>query len=80
MVEQLKKDAHLLCERIRQLTLELDNNIESFSNELPKENIKIEIKEKENKKIFKSAPIAGRKGTKWDPTIINWKDSLRRTW
>ena len=39
MDELLKKDAHLLCERIRQLTLELDNNIESFSNELPKENI-----------------------------------------
>tara|TARA_B100000287_G_scaffold153768_1_gene145232 strand:- start:237 stop:479 length:243 start_codon:yes stop_codon:yes gene_type:complete len=80
MDEQLKKDAHLLCERIRELTLELDKNIESISNELPKENIKIEIKEKENKKIFKSAPIAGRKGTKWDPTIINWKDSLRRPW
>ena len=80
MDEQLKKDAHLLCERIRQLTLELDKNIESISNELPKENIKIEIKEKENKKIFKSAPIAGRKGTKLDPTIINWKDSLRRPW
>ena len=80
MDEQLKKDAHLLCERIRELTLELDKNIESISNELPKENIKIEINEKENKKIFKSAPIAGRKGTKWDPTIINWKDSLRRPW
>ena len=80
MDEQLKKDAHLLCERIRELTLELDKNIESISNELPKENIKIEIKEKENKKIFKSAPIAGRKGTKWDSTIINWKDSLRRPW
>ena len=80
MDEQLKKDAHLLCERIRQLTLELDKNIESISNELPKENIKIEIKEKENKKIFKSAPIAGRKGTKWDPTIINSKNSLRRPW
>ena len=80
MDEQLKKDAHLLCERIRELTLELDKNIESISNELPKENIKIEIKEKENKKIYKSAPIAGRKGTKWDPTIINWKDSLRRPW
>ena len=53
MDEQLKKDAHLLCERIRELTLELDKNIESISNELPKENIKIEIKEKENKKIFK---------------------------
>ena len=33
MDEQLKRDAHLLCEKIRQLTLELDNNIESFSTE-----------------------------------------------
>ena len=31
-------------------------------------------------KIFKPAPIAGRRGTKWDPTIINWKNSLRRPW
>ena len=80
MDEQLKKDAHLLCEKIRQLTLELDNNIESFSTEHPKQNIKIEIKEKENKKIFKPAPVAGRTGTRWDPTIINWKNSLRRPW
>ena len=31
-------------------------------------------------KKFKPAPIAGRRGTKWDPTIINWKNSLRRPW
>ena len=29
MDEQLKRDAHLLCEKIRQLTLELDKNIEN---------------------------------------------------
>jgi len=84
MDEQLKKDAHLLCEKIRQLTLELDKNIKSFSEELPKENIKIEIKEKEKekekpKKIFKRLP-AGRIGTKWDNTIIDWKSSLRSPW
>ena len=80
MDEQLKKDAHLLCEKIRKLTRELDISLQNIPNDTKKQNIKIEIKEKENKKILKPAPVAGRKGTKWDPTIISWKDSLRRPW
>ena len=59
MDEQLKRDAHLLYEKIRQLTLELDKNIENISNEIPKENIKIEIKEKENKNADMEVPARG---------------------
>ena len=61
MDEQLKKDAHLLCEKIRKLTRELDNSLQNIPI---KAKYKIEIKEKENKKILKPAPVAGRKGTK----------------
>ena len=82
MNEQLKKDAQLLCERIRELTKELDNKIENIDKSVSTKNIKIEIKEKKktkpNKNVIK--PPAGRKGTKWDNTIIDWKSSLRSPW
>ena len=82
MNEQLKKDAQLLCERIRELTKELDNKIENVDKSVSTQNVKIEINElgetKPNKNVLK--PPAGRKGTKWDNTIIHWKSSLRRPW
>ena len=39
-------------------------------------NIKLNITEK---KCF-NRPPAGKKVTKWDNTIIDWKSSLRRPW
>tara|TARA_B100002019_G_C21070421_1_gene498706 strand:- start:543 stop:773 length:231 start_codon:yes stop_codon:yes gene_type:complete len=76
MNEQQKKHTKEICEKIRQLTQQLDENIEKIEIKNQGENVKIEIKEKK----FKSTPVAGRRGTKWDPTIINWKNSLRRPW
>ena len=78
MNEEQKKHTKEICEKIRQLTQQLDESIEKIEIKNQGENVKIEIKEKEKK--FKPAPIAGRRGTKWDPTIINWKNSLRRPW
>ena len=86
MDSQLKKDAHILCERIRELTNQLDNQIEkdstssetNFLSQKPvhMKNIKLNITEK---KCF-GRPPAGKKVTKWDNTIIDWKSSLRRPW
>ena len=76
MNEQQKKHTKEICEKIRKLTEQLDESIEKIEIKNPGENVKIEIKEKK----IKPAPIAGRRGTKWDPTIINWKNSLRRPW
>ena len=78
MNEQLKKDALILCERIRELTKEVDKKIENIDKSISPQNIKIKVEEKPKKFIGK-AP-AGRKGTKWDNTIIDWKSSLRRPW
>ena len=46
MDEQLKKDAHLLCEKIRELTLELDKKIENISNDTKKAKYKNRNKRK----------------------------------
>jgi len=85
MDEQLKNEAQLLCQKIRELSKKLDKKLEKITTINPNfssENIKIEIKEKEkskpNKNVIKQA--AGRKGTKWDNTIIHWKSSLRSPW
>lgn len=86
MDSQLKKEAHILCERIRELTNQLDKEIEkvsispqtNFLSQKPvhMKNIKLNITEK---KYF-NRPPAGKKVTKWDNTIIDWKSSLRRPW
>ena len=86
MDSQLKKDAHILCERIRELTNQLDKQIEkdstssqtNFLSQKPvhMKNIKLNITEK---KCF-DRPPAGKKVNKWDNTIIHWKSSLRRPW
>ena len=82
MNEQLKKDALILCERIRELTKEVDKKIENIDKSISPQNIKIKVEEKKkakpNKNVIK--PPAGRKGTKWDNTIIDWKSSLRSPW
>ena len=78
MNEQLKKDALILCERIRELTKEVDKKIENIDKSTSPQNIKIKVEEKPKKIIVK--PPAGRKGTKWDNTIIDWKSSLRSPW
>tara|TARA_B100000073_G_scaffold322528_1_gene303894 strand:+ start:415 stop:681 length:267 start_codon:yes stop_codon:yes gene_type:complete len=75
----MEEEAHRLCERIRELTKDLDTKIEKIKETNPNfstENIKIEIKEK---KYF-NRPPAGKKVPKWDNTIIDWKSSLRRPW
>ena len=75
----MEEEAHRLCERIRELTKDLDTKIEKIKETNPNfssENIKIEIKEK--KVLIR--PPAGKKVTKWDNTIIDWKSSLRRPW
>ena len=81
MNSQFKEDAHILCERIRELTNQLDKKIDTestintpfLSQNQVMENIKLNIKEK---KIF-DRPPAGKKVTRWDNTIIDWKSSLR---
>jgi hypothetical protein len=78
MNEQLKKDALILCERIRELTKQVDKKIENIDKSTSPQNIKIKVEEKPKKNIVK--PAAGRKGTKWDNTIIDWKSSLRSPW
>jgi hypothetical protein len=78
MNEQLKKDALILCERIRELTKQVDKKIENIDKATSPQNIKIKVEEKPKKIIVK--PPAGRKGTKWDNTIIGWKSSLRSPW
>lgn len=78
MNEQQKKYANEICEKIRHLTKQLDKSFEKIEITNEGKNIKIEIKEKE--KIFDTSQVAGRKGSKWDPTIINWKNSLRSPW
>jgi hypothetical protein len=82
MNEQLKKDALILCERIRELTKQVDKKIENIDKSTSPENIKIKVEEKEKpkQKKFIVKPPAGRKGTKWDNTIIDWKSSLRSPW
>ena len=75
----MEEEAHRLCERIRELTKDLDTKIEKIKETNPNfssENIKIEIKEK--KVLIR--PPAGKASTKWDNTIIDWKSSLRRPW
>jgi len=80
-MEQDKAEAHELCEKIRELSKKLDMKIEKIKvtdTNFSSENIKIEIKEiKEN---FLIKPPAGRVGTRWDNTIIDWKGTLRRPW
>jgi hypothetical protein len=78
MNEQLKKDALILCERIRELTKQVDNKIENIDNS--PQNIKIKVDDNEISKKNVIKPAAGRKGTKWDNTIIHWKTSLRSPW
>jgi len=77
MNKELKINAHKLCEEIKKLTHELDNNIKSIeeTNFLFK-NVKInqlQVKIEEQK----NRPPAGKKSVKLDNTIINWKHSLR---
>ena len=78
MNEQLKKDALILCERIRELTKQVDKKIENIDKSTSPQNIKIKVEE--NPKKFIGKPPAGRRGTKWDNTIIDWKSSLRSPW
>ena len=82
MDEQLKNNAHLLCQKIRELTEDLDKSINNISKgNILEQNVKIVVKEKEQlKKNIVVKPPAGRMGTKWDNTIIDWKCSLRRPW
>tara|TARA_X000000368_G_scaffold314030_1_gene251629 strand:+ start:247 stop:492 length:246 start_codon:yes stop_codon:yes gene_type:complete len=81
MDEQLKNDAQLLCQKIRELSKKLDKKLEKIQTINPNfssENIKIEIKEMEEKILIK--PPAGKVNTKWDNTIIDWTGTLRRPW
>lgn len=63
MDEQIKKENLILCEKIRLLTKEIDKNVALHVN------LKLEIND--------IKPAAGIKGTKWNGSIINWKNSLR---
>lgn len=85
MNSQLKQDAHILCERIRELTKQIDKKIDTksqsekaqnLSQNSVMQNVKLNINEK---KIF-DRPPAGKKVNKWNNTIIHWKSSLRRPW
>jgi|TARA_B110001450_G_scaffold76579_1_gene72835 hypothetical protein len=85
MESEIKKDAHILCQRIRELTNQIDKKIDTTPTSIKTnfllqnqamENIKLDIKEK---KIF-DRPPAGKKVTKWDNTILYWKSSLRHPW
>jgi hypothetical protein len=89
MESQLKKDAHILCQHIRELTNQIDKKIDKkidgeqtsikttflLQNQLIG-NVKLDIKEK----FFFDRPPAGMKVKKCDNTIIQWKSSLRNRW
>jgi hypothetical protein len=80
-MEKEKAEAHQICEKIRELSKKLDKKIEKIKTINPNfssENIKIEIKEIEEKILIK--PPAGKVTTKWDNTIIDWTGTLRRPW
>ena len=73
MDKKLKEEAHDLCQKIRYLTVQLDKSIEKI--EKPQQNFLLQ-----NVKIEKKIKIilpAGKRATKWDSNIINWKNSLR---
>tara|TARA_B100000035_G_scaffold119977_1_gene101822 strand:+ start:6638 stop:6883 length:246 start_codon:yes stop_codon:yes gene_type:complete len=76
MNKELKEHAHKLCEQIKNLTNELDNNIKSIEEtNFLFENVKInplQVKIKE-----KPRPPAGKKSVKLDNSMIYWKESLR---
>lgn len=69
---QIRKDTHILCEKIRLLTEEIDKKL----NNSLQGNIKLEINDIVSRKPYQK-PAAGRRGTKWNGSIINWKNSLR---
>jgi hypothetical protein len=78
MNRELKKESHILCEKIKMLSEKIDKNISKMeeTNFLFR-NVKInpmrvEVKEKEIKP-------AGKKSERLrlDKTIIKWKNSLR---
>ena len=75
MNRELKEHAHKLCEQIKNLTNELDNNIKSIEEtNFLFENVKInpmQVIKKEEK------PPAGKKTIKMDNSILYWKDTLR---
>lgn len=75
MNRELKEHAHKLCEQIKNLTNELDNNIKSIEEtNFLFENVKInpmQVIKKEEK------PPAGKKTIKMDNSVLYWKDTLR---
>ena len=68
---QIRKDTNILCEKIRLLTEEIDKKLNNSQG-----NIKLEINDIVTRKPYQK-PAAGRRGTKWNGSIINWKNSLR---
>ena len=73
MDKKLKEEAHDLCQKIRTLTIQLDKSIEKI--EKPHQNFLLQNVKIENKEKF--VLPAGKRATKWDSNIINWKNSLR---
>jgi hypothetical protein len=73
MDKKLKEEAHDLCQKIRTLTIQLDKSIEKI--EKPQQNFLLQNVKIENKEKF--VLPAGKRATKWDSNIINWKNSLR---
>jgi hypothetical protein len=73
MDKKLKEEEHDLCQKIRTLTIQLDKSIEKI--EKPQQNFLLQNVKIENKEKF--VLPAGKRATKWDSNIINWKNSLR---
>ena len=73
MDKKLKEEAHDLCQKIRSLTVQLDKSIEKI--EKPQQNFLLQNIKIESKEKF--VLPAGKRATKWDSNIINWKNSLR---
>ena len=78
----IEKETTEICKQIQNLTKQIEENIkmiENNQNVISLKNIKINIIEKDDdkEKIFYLRKPAGKRRTKWDSTIINWKNSLR---
>tara|TARA_X000000368_G_C22752568_1_gene589058 strand:- start:291 stop:560 length:270 start_codon:yes stop_codon:yes gene_type:complete len=74
-INQIKNESKELCLRIRNLTKQLDNNL----NKIEETNFLFEnIKINSNQVIKKEEkPPAGKKTIKMDNSILYWKDTLR---
>ena len=81
-INSVKSEGKELCNKIIDIAKKINDNIDKINDNIDKINDNIDkINDNNSKNIVKNKFLiktAGRNGTKWDNTIINWKNSLRR--